>query len=103
MYFITTKRMLEVCFSVHPNIQYRTFLFLWMKSLSPSPSFQWNLYPVRHYHSVRQGQERRRIHYEKTDKGRLNGIGIHVPSVNDCHRDKGIYLALTAAVTAYKK
>ena len=27
MYFITTKRMLEVCFSVHPNIQYRTFLF----------------------------------------------------------------------------
>lgn len=27
MYFITTKRMLEVCFSVHPNIQYRTFIF----------------------------------------------------------------------------
>ena len=27
MYFITTKRMLEVCFSAHPNIQYRT-LFL---------------------------------------------------------------------------
>ena len=26
MYFITTKRMLEVCFSVHPNIQYRTFI-----------------------------------------------------------------------------
>jgi len=26
MYFITTKRMLEVCFSVHPNIQYRTEL-----------------------------------------------------------------------------
>ena len=26
MYFITTKRMLEVCFSAHPNIQYRTFL-----------------------------------------------------------------------------
>jgi len=25
MYFITTKRMLEVCFSAHPNIQYRTF------------------------------------------------------------------------------
>ncbi len=24
MYFITTKRMLEVCFSTHPNIQYRT-------------------------------------------------------------------------------
>ena len=26
MYFITTKRMLEVCFSAHPNIQYRTNL-----------------------------------------------------------------------------
>jgi len=24
MYFITIKRMLEVCFSAHPNIQYRT-------------------------------------------------------------------------------
>ena len=29
MYFITTKRMLEVCFSVHPNIQYRTLFYLW--------------------------------------------------------------------------
>ena len=29
MYFITTKRMLEVCFSAHPNIQYRpAFLFV---------------------------------------------------------------------------
>ncbi len=27
MYFITTKRMLEVCFSAHPNIQYRTLIF----------------------------------------------------------------------------
>ena len=27
MYFITTKRMLEVCFSAHPNIQYRTRFF----------------------------------------------------------------------------
>ena len=27
MYFITTKRMLEVCFSAHPNIQYRTSVF----------------------------------------------------------------------------
>ena len=26
MYFITTKRMLEVCFSAHPNIQYRTLI-----------------------------------------------------------------------------
>ena len=30
MYFITTKRMLEVCFSAHPNIQYRT-LFSFLK------------------------------------------------------------------------
>jgi len=30
MYFITTKRMLEVCFSVHPNIQYRTFLWRYL-------------------------------------------------------------------------
>ena len=28
MYFITTKRMLEVCFSAHPNIQYRTGFIL---------------------------------------------------------------------------
>ncbi|CUP10862.1 Uncharacterised protein [[Clostridium] symbiosum] len=28
MYFITTKRMLEVCFSAHPNIQYRTISFI---------------------------------------------------------------------------
>ena len=27
MYFITTKRMLEVCFSAHPNIQYRTVVY----------------------------------------------------------------------------
>ena len=27
MYFITTKRMLEVCFSAHPNIQYRTIYY----------------------------------------------------------------------------
>ena len=26
MYFITTKRMLEVCFFAHPNIQYRTII-----------------------------------------------------------------------------
>ena len=25
MYFITIKRMLEVCFSAHPNIQYRAY------------------------------------------------------------------------------
>ncbi len=34
MYFITTKRMLEVCFSAHPNIQYRTEI-----SLSNPPIF----------------------------------------------------------------
>ena len=28
MYFITTKRMLEVCFSAHPNIQYRTYFYV---------------------------------------------------------------------------
>ena len=31
MYFITTKRMLEVCFSTHPNIQYRTETLSWMR------------------------------------------------------------------------
>ena len=31
MYFITIKRMLEVCFSAHPNIQYRAFLYLGWK------------------------------------------------------------------------
>ena len=31
MYFITTKRMLEVCFSAHPNIQYRTVLIKEMR------------------------------------------------------------------------
>ena len=38
MYFITTKRMLEVCFSAHPNIQYRT-LFCFEISLSNPPHF----------------------------------------------------------------
>lgn len=33
MYFITTKRMLEVCFSAHPNIQYRTFLINMHKNI----------------------------------------------------------------------
>lgn len=28
MYFITIKRMLEVCFSAHPNIQYRAGISL---------------------------------------------------------------------------
>ena len=31
MYFITTKRMLEVCFSAHPNIQYRTVFMRFRK------------------------------------------------------------------------
>ena len=34
MYFITTKRMLEVCFSAHPNIQYRTEKSKQMKLLA---------------------------------------------------------------------
>ncbi len=38
MYFITTKRMLEVCFSAHPNIQYRTLIFFG-KSFMCSPPF----------------------------------------------------------------
>ena len=37
MYFITTKRMLEVCFSAHPNIQYRTFL---LKAVTCAQSVQ---------------------------------------------------------------
>ena len=37
MYFITTKRMLEVCFSAHPNIQYRTYFQMSDRhSLAPS-------------------------------------------------------------------
>jgi|GEM_PF-6521728 len=39
MYFITTKRMLEVCFSAHPNIQYRTF-FCAKLNRSLFPGFQ---------------------------------------------------------------
>ena len=39
MYFITTKRMLEVCFSVHPNIQYRTCIFRKLKTLEYNISF----------------------------------------------------------------
>ena len=33
MYFITPKRMLEVCFSAHPNIQYRTSFWFNRKCL----------------------------------------------------------------------
>ena len=33
MYFITTKRMLEVCFSAHPNIQYRTYFYSYKSNL----------------------------------------------------------------------
>ena len=41
MYFITTKRMLEVCFSAHPNIQYRTDIInidTWIISFLERPS-----------------------------------------------------------------
>ena len=34
MYFITTKRMLEVCFSAHPNIQYRTLKYFFPEGVS---------------------------------------------------------------------
>ena len=37
MYFITTKRMLEVCFSAHPNIQYRTKRLSGIKAGRVSP------------------------------------------------------------------
>ena len=39
MYFITTKRMLEVCFSAHPNIQYRTHKIKRSKGLGVSAPF----------------------------------------------------------------
>ena len=42
MYFITTKRMLEVCFSAHPNIQYRTFISILLLHISPTAP----LYPL---------------------------------------------------------
>ena len=38
MYFITTKRMLEVCFSAHPNIQYRTYVFDIIRTGMAEPS-----------------------------------------------------------------
>ena len=38
MYFITTKRMLEVFFSAHPNIQYRT----------QNPTYRQNISDVLH-------------------------------------------------------
>ena len=43
MYFITTKRMLEVCFSAHPNIQYRTAFFGF-------------IYLAEEMHSLRRGE-----------------------------------------------
>ena len=39
MYFITTKRMLEVCFSAHPNIQYRTKKRRTLSDISPKAFF----------------------------------------------------------------
>ena len=41
MYFITTKRMLEVCFSAHPNIQYRTYLKRTLSGAKLKRSFLW--------------------------------------------------------------
>ena len=53
MYFITIKRMLEVCFSAHPNIQYRAyiifliFLFFFLLLLLLTYSF----YPINRHHA----------------------------------------------------
>ena len=44
MYFITTKRMLEVCFSAHPNIQYRTFIAYDLRGFS---DVTWSCGPVK--------------------------------------------------------
>ena len=41
MYFITIKRMLEVCFSAHPNIQYRAFFY---RNLSKLDLQRWNFH-----------------------------------------------------------
>ena len=57
MYFITTKRMLEVCFSAHPNIQYRTF-FLYAKLV---------VIPASHNSKVLFIAERRKEWREKAD------------------------------------
>ena len=45
MYFITTKRMLEVCFSAHPNIQYRTVFLFYAQHIVASNACG---YPFRH-------------------------------------------------------
>ena len=48
MYFITTKRMLEVCFSAHPNIQYRTlFYFTCLLRREPSVLFTSTLLQIK--------------------------------------------------------
>ena len=44
MYFITTKRMLEVCFSAHPNIQYRTFILFKEKEMHIRCGYKDRLY-----------------------------------------------------------
>ena len=44
MYFITTKRMLEVCFSAHPNIQYRTLYFPSRSIIVTVQDGAWNCY-----------------------------------------------------------
>ena len=50
MYFITTKRMLEVCFSAHPNIQYRTEFILNRYYQGGNCSFQQQLFHVQSVH-----------------------------------------------------
>ena len=49
MYFITTKRMLEVCFSAHPNIQYRTCF-----GKNPSRLFYFLLFSAGIYEKLRK-------------------------------------------------
>ena len=50
MYFITIKRMLEVCFSAHPNIQYRALFWCLEMKLGVSGkkwgsrAFRWGMY-----------------------------------------------------------
>ena len=55
MYFITTKRMLEVCFSAHPNIQYRTGFFQSLLFLENCISSDYDTLAVQ-----RESEKRRR-------------------------------------------
>ena len=43
MYFITIKRMLEVCFSAHPNIQYRASIYTDIRKLQDKAKTSYTL------------------------------------------------------------